>query len=202
MARPPAAAAVPTMKPRRESFRAYARSFSSFMSRLLSSGRHVHRLANALIRSASADVGHRVVDVLVGRLGLLLQESRRRHDLPGLAVAALGHVEGRPGLLHGVRAGGREAFDRDDAVRRLHAADPKDAGAHELAVDVHRAGPALRDAAAVLGAREADLLADGPEQRRVGLDLHVTDATIDVELRHGAALPSAILTDSARAHVW
>ena len=43
----------------------------------------------------------------------------------------------------------------------------------DLAVDVHRAGAALRDAAAVFGAGEADLLADDPQERRVGLDLHV-----------------------------
>ena len=53
-----------------------------------------------------------------------------------------------------------------------------------LAVDVHRAGAALRDAAAVFGAGEADLLADDPQQRRIGLHLHVTDLAIDVELCH------------------
>ncbi len=42
-----------------------------------------------------------------------------------------------------------------------------------LAVDVHRAGAALRDAAAVFGAGQADVLADHPQQRRVVLDLHV-----------------------------
>ncbi len=41
----------------------------------------------------------------------------------------------------------------------------------DLAVDVHGAGAALRDTAAVLGAGETDLLADHPQQRGVGLDL-------------------------------
>src|SRR6266446_9954741 len=178
MARPPAAAAVPTMKLRRE-------KFSFFMSRLLPAGRHVYRRANALIGAAPADVGHHVVDVPVGRFGLLPQEGRRGHDLPGLAVAALRHVELRPGLLHGMGAGGRQAFDGDDPIRRLHAADGDHAGAHQLAVDVDGAGAALRDATTILGARQADLLADDPEQRRSGLHLHVTDSAIDVELRHG-----------------
>ena len=44
----------------------------------------------------------------------------------------------------------------------------------DLAVDVDRAGAALRDAAAVLGAGQADLLADDPQQRRIVLHLHVT----------------------------
>src|SRR5262244_2446010 len=149
MARPPVAAAVPTMKLRRERARAAARSFGCFMSRLLPAGCHVHRGADALIGAAAADVGHGVVDILIGRLRLLLQERRRGHDLPGLAVTALRDVERRPRLLDGVRAGGRETLDGDDPIRRLHAADGKDAGAHDLVVDVHRAGAALRDAAAI-----------------------------------------------------
>src|SRR5580765_2838954 len=178
MARPAVAAAVPTMKLRRE-------KFAFFMSRLLPAGRYVHRRANALIGAAPADVGHRVVDVPVGRFGLLPQEGRRSHDLPGLAVTTLWDVELRPCLLHGMRAGGRQAFDGNDLVRRLHAGNGQDTRAHELSVDVHGAGAALRDAAPILGARQADLLTDDPEQRGISLYLHVTDAAVDVELRHG-----------------
>src|SRR2546426_10608063 len=82
MARPPAAAAVPTMKLRREKFRASVLALSSFMSRLLPAGRHVYRRADALIGAAPTDVGHGVVDIPVGRFGLLPQEGRRCHDLP------------------------------------------------------------------------------------------------------------------------
>src|SRR5499426_1574029 len=114
MARPPLTAAVPTMKPRRE-------SFVLFMSRLLPAGRHVHRRTDPLVGAATTDVGHGVVDVLVGRLRLALEERRRGHDLPGLAVTALRHVELRPRLLHGMRAVCRQTFDGDDAVRGLHA---------------------------------------------------------------------------------
>src|SRR5882724_9111314 len=174
-ARPPPAVADPTMKARRD----------RFMSGPLLAGGHVHRRPDALIRAAPADVGHRVVDVLVGRLRVRLQQRRRRHDLPGLAIAALGDVERRPGLLDGMRAGGRQALDGDDLVRGLHAADRDGAGARQPAVEVHGAGAALSDAAAVLGARQADLLADHPQERRVGLDLHVTDAAVDVQLWHG-----------------
>src|SRR6185503_19602460 len=84
-----------------------------------------------------------------------------------------------------VRARGREAFDGDDAVARLEAADRDRAGALDLAVDMHRAGAALRDAAAVLGAGETGLLADRPKQRRVGLHLKITHLAVDVQLRHG-----------------
>src|SRR5215831_8739450 len=177
MARPPLAAAAVTMKLRRE-------NLVSFMSRLLSACRYVHRRPDPRVGAAATDIGHRVVDVLVARLRLALEERRCGHDLPGLAVTALRHVERRPGLLDGVGAVRRQAFDGDDPIRGLHAADGKDAGAHDLIVDVHRAGPALRDSAAVLGARQADLLADHPEQRRVGLHLHVANLAVDVELWH------------------
>src|SRR5262245_11372443 len=111
-ARPPAATVVPTMNDRRESLGPAA---VFFMSRLLSSG-HVHRRADALIGAAPADVGHGVVDVLVGRSRLLREKRRGGHDLPGLAVPALRHVERRPRFLYGVRAGGGQTFDGDDLV--------------------------------------------------------------------------------------
>src|SRR5262245_30008440 len=97
MARPPAAAADPTMNWRRE----------AFMSRPPTRG-HVHGRANALVGSAPADVGHRVVDVLVSGLRVALEQRRRGHDLPGLAIAALRDVDRGPRLLHGMRARRRE----------------------------------------------------------------------------------------------
>ena len=122
----------------------------------------MHGRADALIGAAATDVGHRLVDVLVGRLRRLLEQRRRCHDLAGLAVAALRHVDREPSLLHRVRAVGREALDGDDRVGRLHVADADRARALHLAVDVHGAGAALRDAAAVFRAGETDLLADHP----------------------------------------
>src|SRR6266850_596992 len=83
--------------------------------------RGVNSLAYLLERAAAADVGDPRVDVGVGRLRLVLQECRDRHDHPGLAVAALGHLVVDPGLLHFVQnAAGRQALDRGDllALRR------------------------------------------------------------------------------------
>src|SRR4029453_8039408 len=94
-ARPPPATAVPTTKRRRE-------SLIVSMSRLPAGG-HVHRGTDALIGAAPADVRHGLIDVLVGRLRGPLQECRRRHDLPGLAVAALRDVERAPCLLQRMR---------------------------------------------------------------------------------------------------
>ena len=130
-------------------------------------GGQMHRLADALIGAASADIGHRFVDVLVGRLGIFLQERRGRHDLPGLAIAALRNVDRRPCLLHGVRCTGRQPLDGDDHIGGLDVAHGNRTGPLHLVVDVNRAGAALGDAAAVLGAGQADLLPNHPEQRRV-----------------------------------
>src|SRR5262245_47676586 len=131
----------------------------------------VDRLADLLEGATPADVGDGFVDVGVGRLRLLLEERRDGHDHAALAVAALRNVVVDPGLLYLVHgAGRREAFDRGDLLA-LGSADRQRARAHRFAVDVHGAGAALRDAAAVLGAGETDLLADHPQQR--GVRFHV-----------------------------
>src|SRR5215472_12651338 len=92
-ASPPPAAAEPTMNLRREGFAMFVLMIVSPSGFLRHVGGHVHRRADALIGAAPADVGHRLVDVGVGRLGLLCEERRRGHDLPRLAVAALRHVD-------------------------------------------------------------------------------------------------------------
>src|SRR2546421_1953671 len=94
-ARPPPAAAESIMNLRRARL--------VFMSDLLLASRQVDCRANALVGAAAADVAHRLVDLLIGRLGFFPQQRCRRHDLSRLAVAALRHVERRPGLLHRVR---------------------------------------------------------------------------------------------------
>src|SRR6185295_1542131 len=190
---PPAIATEPTTNLRRESFGVLSIVFVMASSSRLAisgarlpavAGREMHGFADALVGPAAADVGHRRVDIGVGRLRLLLQQRDGGHDLARLAVAALRHIDRRPGFLHRMRGVGREALDGDDLVGRLHGAERDRAGALHFAVDVHRAGAALRDAAAVFGAGEACLLADDPEQRRVRLGLHIAHFAVDVEFGH------------------
>src|SRR6266851_1909846 len=140
---------------------------------------------DALIRSAPADIGHGFVDILVGRFRFSLEQRGGRHDLTGLAIAALRDVDGGPSFLHGMRRVWGEALDGDDAVGGLHVSDPDRAGALHLVIDVNRAGAALCDSTAIFGAGEADLLADDPQERGICLHLHVAHAAVDVELRHG-----------------
>src|SRR5882672_8495589 len=94
---PPASAAEPTTNVRRESFWPLPKIifFMALSSRPAGgaigraairgiSGRLMHGLADALIGAAAADVGHRLVDVGVGRFWLFLEQRRRGHDLAGL----------------------------------------------------------------------------------------------------------------------
>src|SRR5262245_53729307 len=94
---PPSAAAVETTKPRRlrvmvllivASLRLAPVPGRDLARRDLACGR-MDRGADALVGAAAADVGHRRVDVGIGRLRLLLQQRDGGHDLAGLAVAAL-----------------------------------------------------------------------------------------------------------------
>src|SRR5262245_16653995 len=68
---------------------------------LLASRRELDRFADAQIRPAAANVArHRRVDVGVARLRLAREQCSSRHDLPGLAVAALHDLEVEPGALN------------------------------------------------------------------------------------------------------
>src|SRR5262249_4983604 len=196
-ASPPPAAAEPTMNVRRESFAALPRIVVFTQASLNSGcvvGRHVHGSSDALIGSASTDVGHGLVDVLVGGLRGSFEQRRRSHDLSRLAIAALGHVDRRPSLLHGMRAGGGEPLDGDDPVGRFHVSDANGAGALHLVIDVNGGGAALGDPATIFGAGEADLFADDPQERGVRLHLHVANTSVDVELCH--ELPLANFFDA------
>ena len=71
-------------------------------------------------------------------------------------------------------------------------ADRRDAGAHRLAVDQHRAGAALRQPAAELGAVELEIVAQHVEQRRVGLGRNRAAHAVDFQADgHGWRLPNA-----------
>ena len=67
--------------------------------------------------------------------------------------------------------------------------DGAHAAARRHAVDVHRAGAALRHAAAVLGAGQPELLAQHPEQGRVGFGLELAYLAVDVQAWHGNSFP-------------
>src|ERR1043166_7736341 len=117
------------------------------------------RRAHLLEGPAPTDVGDRLVDVLVGRLRLLIEQRRDRHHHSPLAVAALRYVVRDPGLLHlGELAILREALDRRDLLAG-GIADRERAGARRNAVHMDRAGAALRAAPTVFRPGQSDLFA-------------------------------------------
>src|SRR6266404_1117579 len=182
-ARPPATEAELTMNSRRESFLVLSMAFSSGLR--LRSG--VDRFAHLLEGPAATDVGDRCVDVGIGRIRLLCQERGCGHDHSRLAVAALRHVVLEPRLLDPVeRAFLRQAFDRHDALA-FDLRHRRRARADRLAVDVHGARAALRDAAAVFRSGQSDLLTQHPKERRGCIDLDIRGLAIESKAGHRRA---------------
>src|SRR5258705_8434442 len=126
---PAPTAAVPMTNERRSIFGVFM-----LMALPLCLRRGVNSLAYLLERAAAADVGDPRVDVGVGRLRLVVQERRHRHDHPGLAVTALGHLVVDPGLLDLMQhAAVRQALDRGDLLA-LRRGDRQHAGTDRLAL--------------------------------------------------------------------
>src|SRR3954465_4802464 len=156
-ARPAPTAAVPTTKARRFSVTCL---FIAAPSRV---GGGVNGFTRLLEGAATADVGDRLVDVGIGRLRLLLEQRRNRHDHAALAIPALRDVLGDPGLLHLVQCAiGCQALDGGDLladrIRYLHAA-----GTGSNAVEMNGTGAALCDAAAIFGAGQPGIFPDRPQ---------------------------------------
>src|SRR5262245_47740804 len=113
--------------------------------------------------AAALEAGERVLDLVLGRLLLLIEEGGGRHDPAVDAVAALRHLFLDIGLLDRMRLLGRaEAGERHD----LAVADGRDrrhAGTDRLAIELHRAGAALREPAAEMWIVEPDVVAQQVE---------------------------------------
>eukprot|EP01132_Coremiostelium_polycephalum_P020033 gene20034-23819_t len=114
-------------------------------------------------------------------VGIAVEQGLGGHDHAVEAVAALGGLFIDEGLLHRVRGlAGAEAFEGDD-VAAHGTRQGEDAGTCSHAVDDHRAGAALPQAAAVFGAVELQVIAQDQQQRGVG---HCADfAGVAVDLK-------------------
>src|SRR5690349_1038272 len=134
-----------------------------FMPSSSSAGGSVNSCAHLLECAAAADVGDGIVDVGVGRLGVLPEQGHDRHDHAALAIAALRDVVIDPRLLHlAQRAVDGEALDRGDLLADGFA-ELNATGSHCDAIDVNRAGAALGDAAAIFGTGQPDVFAYRPQ---------------------------------------
>ena len=127
--------------------------------------------AEALIGAAAADIaGQGGVDIGIRGLRVFPEERRGRHELSRHTIAALGNIQGNPGLLDRMAGIRGEAFDGDDFFaggvgHRRHT------GAHGLPVEMNGTGAALGDAAAVFGAGESERIPQNPEERGIRTDV-------------------------------
>src|SRR5580692_335132 len=177
-------------KPRRDNVPFGLRSILPMTSRSLLGGA-LDGAEDARIGAAAADVAVHVADDVVAARILIAGEQRGGlHDLPGLTVAALRHLQIEPGFLQRMVAIGRQPFDGGD-VLACHHGDGRLARADRLAVEMHRAGAAHAGAAAVFRAGQLEVFAHNPEQRRFRAGIHSRRFVIDGEGDRHHALPYA-----------
>ena len=150
----------------------------------------MYRRTNAAVSAAAANIArHRRIDIGIRRFGIFRQERRRAHDLARLAVAALRYVLRDPGLLH--RLADFAGTDRFDCVDLLSydGGNRRYARARRHAIDMHRAGAALSDAAAELSTGKVQAVAQGPKQWCFGRDVRLQLFSVYVERNHLVILP-------------
>ena len=115
-------------------------------------------------KPAPADVPrHGAIDIVIRRLLIARQQSRRLHDLPRLAITALRHIGRHPCLLQRMRTVRAEPFDSDNGLRP-HLAHFRRAGPNRVAVHMYRARSAQADTAAELSPCHAQFVAQIPKQ--------------------------------------
>ena len=114
--------------------------------------------------AAADDIIHLADDLVCSRSGLLGQMSSDLHDHARLAVTALGNLFLDPRLFHRMFFG--KPFNGRDLLS-FDVVDGNRARSHRLAVDVDRTSPAFPDTAAVLCAREIQIVPERPKQRRI-----------------------------------
>jgi hypothetical protein len=142
--------------------------------------------ADALICAAAANVlRHDFIDLSVRRIRPPIQKRGSFHDHARLAKPALRNIFGNPGYLAGMFANGGETFNGSEAFIGC-GANRNLTGANGSAVFMDCARATDSHAATVLCSAEFQLVAQDPEQRRVGLGNDLAELAINVEriLRH------------------
>jgi len=149
----------------------------------------MHGLSNPMIRAAPADVPlHRRVNISIARFRILRQKRHGRHDLSGLTVPTLRDVHFDPGTLHRMAAVRRKTLNRRDFLPD-HRRSRSDARSRGFSIDVHGAGAAQSHAAAKLGARHAQRVAQHPQQRHVWRHVHRLRFSVHYQLNRHASPP-------------
>src|SRR5215471_1108399 len=142
---------------------------------------------DALVAAATTDVAaHRAVDLFLRRIPAGRKQRGGLHDLAGLAIPALRHIEGAPRFLHRVIALRIEPLDRRhrSPANILHG---RDAGARGFTVDMNSASAAQGDTATVFCSREAELVSQIPEQWHRWIAIIGLLLAVDAQLDHGCS---------------
>src|SRR5580658_9835533 len=105
-------------------------------SSLHSRSRDLDGLAYPAVSHAAADIpGHHRVDVAVGGVGIVCQQSRRLHDLSRLTVTALWDLQLKPRGLERMFALGIKPFDGGHLGPR-DGAQRSDTGSRSAPLDI------------------------------------------------------------------
>lgn len=136
------------------------------------------------IGAATTDIRYRPIDNGIIRIGVFSQQSHNTHDHARLTITTLRNLLIDPGLLHRMQTlltG--QAFDR----RNLFISQVRNrqyAGSHRLAIDMDRAGTALRDPASVFRAGELQNIAQYPEHRHLAVNIDADGFSVQLKLNH------------------
>src|SRR5439155_13743720 len=146
------------------------------------SGRQFDRLVDLDVTGAAAQVARqRVPDVVPGGAGGFGEQGLGGEQERGGAIAALRRAQLGESVLQRVQlAAGGHPLDRPHAPSRAGEAE-HETGEHGRAVDQHGARAALTQLAAVLRAREAQVLAQHLEQGLVRREGHLDGLAVHVE---------------------
>src|ERR1041385_2402788 len=152
-------------------------------------------LADTVIGSTSAGVGHLCIDVRVRGVWWLWKERHGCQDLPRLAVAALRNIKLLPGKLYRMRSISRQPFDCGDLPAGSSAC-LQITGSHRNAINQDGASAALTDAAAVLRTGQTNRIAEHPQEGCLRLGIHgILDAINKKSDRHIGTSFSADLSN-------
>jgi hypothetical protein len=146
--------------------------------------------ADPRVAAAPAQIGDSRVDVRIAGARVLLQQASHGHDHPRLAVAALGDLLCDPGILERMGGFPRESLDGGNPADR-GGRSGDEAGADRQPVEMHRTGPAEAGAAAELGTRQAEMVSEYPEKRRILICIDPVETPVDVKFHEMSPLQPA-----------
>src|ERR1700722_7593326 len=147
--------------------------------------------ADALIGATSTDVAvHDAIYIGIRGMRRLFQQRRGLHDLAGLTIAALRHIQRAPSLLERVIACSIEAFDRRDRLA-VGVADRRLTRSDGFAVEMDSAGAARGHPATKLRSREPEDVSEIPEDRHRRVAVECLGLAIDVQSEHTSSLSKA-----------